>query len=126
MSELEERIRTLAAGSLSLAVARYLHDVPEARERANPVWLDAEVERWNARPAEEIAAEAAHRLEVLDEWEREVQAVDPELWEERRVDALHARFNLQSAGSGSFASAAGALVDFLREVGAEPDTLGFF
>ena len=46
--------------------------------------------------------------------------------EQRRVDALHARFNLQSAGSGSFASAAGALVDFLREVGSEPDSLGFF
>ena len=100
--------------------------MPEARERANPVWLDADVERWSARPAEEIAAEAAHRLEVLDKWEREAQATDPELWEERRVDALHARFNLQSAGSGSFASAAGALVDFLRGVGAEPDTLGLF
>lgn len=126
MSELEERIRTLAAGSLSLAVARYLHDAPEARDRANPVWLDAEVERWSARPAEAITAEAEHRLGVLDEWEREVQAADPELWEERRVDALHARFNLQSAGSGSFGSAAGALVDFLRAVGAEPDALGFF
>jgi hypothetical protein len=126
VSELEERIRTLAAGSLSLAVARYLHDAPEARDRPNPVWLDAEVERWSARPAEELAAEAEHRLEVLDEWEREAPAADPELWEERRIDALHARTNLQSAASGSFGTAAGALVDFLREVGAEPDALGFF
>lgn len=126
MSELEDEIRALVAGSLSLAVARYVHDTPEARERAKPVWLDAEVEAWSARPTEEIEREAARRLEVLDEWEEAAQAAEPELWEARRVDALHARSTLQSARSGSFATAEGSLGSFLRGVGAEPDSLGLF
>lgn len=126
MSELEEEIRVLAGSSLSLAVARFVHDRPEARDRAAPVWLDTDTEAWSARSTEEIEREAAHRLDVLEAWEREVQDDDPELAETRRIDALHARLNLQSARSGAFGTAAGPLRDFLRSVGEEPDALNLF
>jgi hypothetical protein len=126
VSELEDQIRALAAGSLSLAVARYLHDHPEARARVNPVWIDTGVEAWIGRPTEEIEHEAEHRLHVLEEWERDAQELDPDLWESRRADALHALTNLQSARSGAFGTAAGSLAAFLREAGARPDTLDLF
>jgi hypothetical protein len=123
VSELEREIQTLSSGALSLAVARYLHDNPKARKKAGRAWLDAEAEEWSARRPEEIGAEATHRLEVLEQWVEEAQREDPELYESRRVDSVHTRMNLQSARSGAFGTAAGPLVDFLREVGAKPDAL---
>lgn len=123
MSELANQIRALSRGALALAVARYVSEHPEARERAHPIWIDTGVEAWSGRDAEAIAREAARRLEELDAWERDAPRQDPELWEEHRLDALHARLNLQSAGSGAFGTAAGPLADFLRAVGAAPDRL---
>jgi cobalamin biosynthesis Mg chelatase CobN len=123
VSELEGQIRTLAAGALSLAVARYLHDNRKARKKASGAWLDAEAEDWSERSPEEIAAEATHRLDVLEQWVEDAQQEDPELYESRRLDSVHARMNLQSARSGAFGTAAGPLADFLREVGAKPETL---
>jgi hypothetical protein len=120
VSALEDQIRALSAGSLSLAVSRYLHDRPEARERVRPEWLDTGVEAWRGRPAAAIEREAAHRLEVLDAWERDA---GPALRESWRLDALHARLNLGSARSGAFGTAAGPLADFLRRAGDEPRTL---
>ena len=123
MSELEEQIDVLSSGALSLAVARYLHDHPEAAQKVNSAWIDDEVERWRARGADDIGDEATHRLEVLEPWVEEAQREDPELFETRRLDSVHARMALQSARSGAFGTAAGPLADFLTEAGEQPDTL---
>ena len=119
MSARAAELDALVAGALSLAVARYLHDVPAAREHAPAAWLGRGAAEWSARPLAEIEREADHRLAVLDAWEHAVRELEPELWEDRRPDALIARLQLQSARSGAFGSAAGALADFLRAVGAE-------
>lgn len=120
MSALEDQIRTLATGALGLAVARYLHDNPDAVARVNPEWLNTGVDAWRTRPAHEIEAEAEHRLGVLDAWQDEA---DPALRETWRVEALHTRLNLLAARSGAFGTAAGPLADFLRRAGAPPRTL---
>jgi hypothetical protein len=116
---MSEQLDALVAGALSLAVARYLHDVPAARERAPSAWLGHGAAQWSARSTAEIVREADHRLAVLDAWEHDARERDPELWEQRRAEAAIARLQLQSARSGAFGSAAGALADFLRAVGAE-------
>ncbi len=123
MSDLEQQIDALASGSLSLAVARYLHDHGRARWKVNRAWLDDEVKQWRKRSEAEIGQEAAARLERLEQWEQDVKLGEPELWETRRIDAVHARMNLQSARSGAFGTAAGPLADFLRQAGASVETL---
>jgi hypothetical protein len=121
-AEVEAELKELRDRALSLAVARYLHDDPNAEGRAG-VWLDATAREWRSRSEDEIGAEATRLLERLDAWQERAQAEAPEVWETRRVDANHARLNLQSARSGSFRTAAGPLADFLRGVGAAVDTL---
>ena len=123
MSASEEQIDALASGAQSLSVARYLHDHPDARDKVNPAWIDDEVERWAARGPDEIGAEASHRLEVLEQWFDEAPREDPELFETRRIDGVHARMALQSARSGAFGTAAGPLATFLRQAGETPDQL---
>ena len=126
MSELEAQIRALSQGALPLAIARYLREHPEARKRVPKVWLDDEVETWSARPVEDIAAEARHRLEVLDGWREEASDDDPDLLDSWRTEALYTRMNLQAAASGAFGTASGPLVDFLTRVGAPPRSLDLF
>ena len=122
MSGLVDRIRGLTRRARSLAVARYVHDNPDARSRVNPVWVDDDVQAWAVRSPEEIAVEAQSRLNALDAWEADAR-VEPDILETRRIDLLHARLALAAAKTGSFATASGALADFLREAGSEPDIL---
>jgi hypothetical protein len=116
------RSSELLPRSLSLAVARYLHDRPEAAESAE-AWRDDEVERWMTRPVEDIQEDATDGLEALEEWADEVREDAPEEWEEGRVDYLQAQLNFQSARSGSFGTAAGGLADFLADMGEDVDVL---
>ena len=122
MSGLDEQIGVLAQGALALAVARYLHDHPRKRRKAKG-WIDAEVDEWRERDPEAIGAEASHRLDVLEEWVEEAKEQEPDVYETRRIDSVHARMALQSARSGAFGTAAGSLADFLRAVGERPDEL---
>jgi hypothetical protein len=117
-SEIDEQL----TASLSLAVARYLSDHPEAAPRAG-AWLDADVERRRAEPLEELEEEAGERLDALEDWKEQAREDDPEAWETGRVAYLQAQLNLQSARSGSFATASGSLADFLRSVGETVDVL---
>jgi hypothetical protein len=123
VSEFAAQIEVLLAGSLTLAMARYLQDAGRKQRKRVKAWVDADVEAWTARSPDDIAAEATHRLEVLDSWQTDVQEHEPDTWETRRIDAVHARMNLQSARSGSFATAAGSFADFLRDAGEQPETL---
>lgn len=117
-SEIGEQL----TASLRLAVARYLTDHPDAVSDAG-VWVDGDVEAVMAQPLEALQHEATERLEALEDWKERAQDEDPAEWESGRVDYLHAQLNLQSARSGSFATASGSLVDFLSSVGEEVDVL---
>ncbi|MDP9294057.1 MAG: hypothetical protein M3O90_06495 [Actinomycetota bacterium] len=117
-SEIAEQL----AGSLALAVARYLQEHPDAVSDAG-VWLDREVEARMTQPLESLGEEATERLEALEEWKERAQDEDPSAWETGRVDYLQAQLNLQSARSGSFATASGSLADFLMAVGEQVDVL---
>lgn len=118
----ETEIDALKDVALSLAVARYLAEDPNAASRAH-VWLDEAADTWRRRPVEEIAAEATRRLEQLETWAERVQDARPELWTTRRTEYAHAKLTLQSARSGSFRTAAGPLGDFLADVGTAGEEL---
>jgi hypothetical protein len=112
----EAQIDALRSAALSLAVARYLAEDPNAAPRAG-IWLDEPAEAWRRRPVEEIAAEASRRLDELEAWAERVQDEQPELWTTRRTEYAQAKLTLQSARSGSFQTAAGPLADFLADMG---------
>jgi hypothetical protein len=122
MSSFEAEIDSVKSAALSLAVARYLAEDPNAASRAG-IWRDETVERWSGRPVEDIAAEASRRLDELEAWAERVQEERPELWATRRTDYAHAKLTLQSARSGSFQTAAGPLADFLSDMGTPSDEL---
>jgi hypothetical protein len=117
-SEIQEQL----AASLRLAVARYLKDHPDAVPDAG-VWVDNDVEATMAQPLEALRQEAADRLGALEDWKERAQDEDPAAWDTGRVEYLQAQLNLQSAQSGSFATASGSLADFLSSVGEEVDVL---
>ena len=95
-----------------------MHDNPDARSRVNPVWVDDDVQAWAVRSPEEIAVEAQSRLNALDAWEADAR-VEPDILETRRID-LSTLVSRSRPLTGSFATASGALADFLREAGSEP------
>jgi hypothetical protein len=94
------------------------HAVPRAG-----TWLDGEADRWRQRPAGEIAAEASRLLGELETWKERVSEERPDLYETRHMDYLNAMLALQSARSGSFRTATGALHDFLSDVGTPGERL---
>jgi hypothetical protein len=112
----EAEIDALRSAALSLAVARYLAEDPNAAPRAG-IWLDEQAAEWSRRPAADIAAEATRQLDALESWAERVQEERPELWTTRRTEYAHAKLTLQSARSGSFQTAAGPLADFLADMG---------
>jgi len=118
--DLRDRSRALLQRSLSLAVARYLHDHPDAPPAAQG-WLEGDDRSLVEGAVEDISGQATARLGELDALQQAFAGAGPELREERRVDLAHARLNLQSARSGSFGTAAGMLRDFLVDAGESPD-----
>jgi len=101
----------------SLAVARYLIDHPKACG-GEPWRTDAA--RWLSLTAAQREAEAGVRRTELDAL---VTAAPPACSRAIRQKVIHARMALGSARSGSFATAAGMLLDFLRSVGEQPQEL---
>src|SRR6266542_597432 len=104
MAEAHATIGDLAQQALALAIARYLHDHPEAVGTA-ATWMSSDVDAWRKRSTADIAQHASDQS-------------DSDAWNADRVNYVHAKLTLQSARSGSFQTAAGSLFDFLREVGA--------
>ncbi len=121
MAEAHATIGDLAQQALALAIARYLHDHPEAAGTA-ATWMSSDVDAWRKRSTADIAQRASDRLEDLENWRASVQS-DSDAWNADRVNYVHAKLTLQSARSGSFQTAAGSLFDFLREVGASTEEL---
>jgi hypothetical protein len=106
--------------SQALAIGRYLHEHPEALPLAEAHhWRNWEVDDWRARPIAEIIAEATARGARLANWEAEVPAAYPKVWEQYRSDALLVRYSLGPARTGVFTEAVGNLADFLRQMGAD-------
>jgi hypothetical protein len=122
MSEAHTTITQLAEQSLGLAIARYMRDHPQTAA-APSAWQTPDIQQWRALSEPEIAARASDKLAELERWKDRVQAEDQQAWNVDRVRYLHAKLALQSARSGSFETAAGALHDFLREVGANANEL---
>lgn len=117
---LRTEVEALAADSLSLAIARYLIDHPEATYAAAD-WKTTTVELWMEKPLKELQDEATKRLARLDELERQIKSEHTDLWEPLRIEFVHTKLNLQSARSGSFRTASGSLYDFLSALGAAVD-----
>lgn len=119
---LRSRAEELGRGALTLAVARYLKDHPDAEARVED-WVDESVESWLAKPVSEIQAEATRRLDQLEAWAKQAQREKPDIWEQERITYAHAKLALQSARSGAFGTAAGSLHDFLAAAGARTEIL---
>ena len=116
-----EEVRNVSGKSLSLAIARYVKDHPDADGTARSWLVDAE-QRVLDSSVDDLREQATDGLAALDRLEAALRE-RPELWETRRTEVAHARLNLQSARSGSFETATGPLNDFLREMGERPATL---
>jgi hypothetical protein len=110
------QIRLLAADSLSLAVARYLLDHPEALSNAK-AWVNAEVRAFLLLPPAGMQARAADMLAALDSACRQAQGEFPAVWSGLQHHWAHSRLDLESAASGNYSRAAGSLHDFLLSVG---------
>ncbi|HET7865674.1 MAG TPA: hypothetical protein VFL86_14825 [Burkholderiaceae bacterium] len=110
------QIQLLAADSLSLAVARYLLDHPDALSNAK-AWVNAEVQAFLLLPPGGMQARAAEMLAALDSACRQAQEEFPAVWGGLQHHWAHSRLDLESAASGNYAHAAGSLLDFLRSVG---------
>ena len=115
-------IREQSANAVSLAIARYAKEHPEARDQAEN-WADPAIKQFLAMSVQEIASEASRRLDRLAKWEAATRQNHPEVWESDRVRSLQAELSLQSAKTGHFGTAAGGLYDFLHDVGANVQEL---
>ena len=117
-------VREQEVAALALAIARYLLEHP-ASPPAAARWVDPLIDAKRALGVEGIKAEASRRLSELDTWEQQSQAVFPDVYRAHRRGAQHARLALQSARSGSFATASGSLHDFLVDAGEPVQQLDF-
>jgi hypothetical protein len=117
--ELRRRANALLQESLALAIARYLHDHPDAPDAAR-TWLEGDQTALVDLDSPSIFAAASEGLERLEVLKTDVLAYGGDLAEELRVELAHSQLGLQSARSGSFETAVGSLRDFLIDAGATP------
>ncbi len=120
--DLHAEMREQSRGAVSLAIARYAQEHPEAREAAE-AWADPAVATFLKMSVNEISGEAARRLDQLAKWEERARKEFPQVWEQDRVNVLQAELSLQSARTGHYETAAGGLHDFLFDVGAQVEEL---
>jgi hypothetical protein len=102
---------------MGLAIARWRLDHPG---KVVPAPWDDTSAPWLGRTAAQLGADAATRLAEVD---RLVQDKTGDCREAMRLSLLHARMALGSAKTGSFATAAGSMIDFLHAVGESPQIL---
>lgn len=113
----EVEIEDHSRAALALAIARFLHDGHPLSPAARG-WINPEIERLRNQPLQDTAQEAATREARLDEWQHRVQAEHPTVWTGHQTRALHARFALASAQTGSYETSCGSVYDFLVDAGA--------
>lgn len=103
--------------AMGLAIARWRLDHPG---KTVPAPWDDMSAAWIGRTAAQLGAEANTQLAGVDQLTGERTG---DCLEAMRLALLHARMALGSAKTGSFATAAGSLADFLRVVGESPRVL---
>ena len=108
---------TLLGDGMGLAISRWRLDHPG---KPVPAPWDAMSAPWVGRTAAQLGAEADTRLAEVEQLTR---GKTGDCREAMRLSLLHARMALGSAKTGSFATAAGSMVDFLRAVGESPRIL---
>ena len=113
----ETTAERLVGEATTLAIARYLADHPLAR--GGDAWR-ADASPWLKLPPTQRDAEIAARLGALDAL---VASAPAECGRAIGQKVLHARLALGSARTGSFTTAAGMLLDFLRSTGEHPQEL---
>ena len=107
----------LLGEGMGLAIARWRLDHPG---QAVPAPWDEVSAPWVGQPAAQLGAQADARLTELDRLTKDKTG---DCREAMRLSLLHARMALGSARTGSFSTAAGSMVDFLRAVGETPRIL---
>lgn len=119
---LRVRIQQLLSLSLVLAIRRHLLENPAAAPAAEP-WLGSLGANWDDADRDEVEEAAVRLLEERNSLEERVQAEAAEVAETHRIELLHTRLNLEAARTGSFATAAGMLRDYLADAGEPPQEL---
>jgi hypothetical protein len=107
----------LLGDAMGLAIARWLVDHPG---KAAPAPWDEAAKPWAGRTIAQLGAEADARLAQVEQLTKEKTG---DCREAMRLSLVHARMALGSTKTGSFATAAGSMVDFLRSVGEPPQVL---
>lgn len=107
----------LLGDGMGLAIARWRLDHPS---KAVPAPWDDMSALWVGRTAAQLGTEADTRLAEVDRLTKDRTG---DCREAMRLSLLHARLALGSAKTGSFATAAGSMTDFLRAVGESPQIL---
>lgn len=107
----------LLGDGMGLAIARWTLDHPG---KPAPAPWDELSAPWLGRSATQLGTEADARLAEVDRLSTDRTGACRAAM---RMSLLHARMALDSARTGSFATAAGSMVDFLRAVGESPRIL---
>lgn len=121
-AETHAEMREQSSSAVSLAIARYAREHPEALEAAE-AWGDPAIAKFLKLSVAEISAEASRRLDQLERWEQRAKQDFPDVWEQDRVNVVQTELSLRSAKTGHFGTAMGGLHDFLRDVGAPAQEL---
>jgi hypothetical protein len=107
-------VHEVSQRALALAISRYAIDHPADAHVALSWLVRLKTPELVAVSADQVRSEAAATLDQVDQL---LPSADD------RIELAHARLALEAAHSGSFATAAGSLADFLRDVGASPNEL---
>ncbi len=122
MQALRAQFRQMNHVALQLGVARYLLAHPEAVDQAGH-WFTPEAQAWMTRGQDEVVLEAVEQLNALERWGEQTQVTHPKLHTAEEGSWMQARLTLQSVVSGSFETSGGSMVDFIRAVGGESESI---
>jgi hypothetical protein len=107
-------VHELSQRALALAISRYVIDHPMGAHLARSWLVRLKTPELAFLSADQVRSDAAATFDQVDQ-------LVPSA--EDRIELAHARLALEAAHSGSFATAAGSLADFLREAGEAPSAL---
>ena len=120
----DAELQRLSRDALNLSIARFLS--------SHAGTLDAEkLERWLTQPVQELRALSGQELTLqadalaraLASWKQSVTRDFPTEWAKHRESYGQTQSAIDAAKSGSFDTASGGLLEFLRDAGQEPDSM---
>lgn len=114
------QIGRLSFDATMLAIARYMHEHPDATPKRKMYWLNfEELALFTAMSIPELEDKASQLWEEIDEWDKSAEKNHSDIWEQYKLRPFSAQLDLESAYSGSFHVAMGNFASFLDAVGAE-------